>query len=781
MVVVFSIGLTLLLSLWTSTTSHQIPEGVLQMECRDRYFMIAVNLSFTGEDPQFEVVDEMGAYPITESYGAQHGYTVRILLSQGLVELRASFFSHHTSSQDDLLFTFSFNLIVSRDGENVKFPLYKTCSPTLTWAPREVTCEANYMEVSVKSDEACPTKTKEDDWNASTQMVYTYATSEWQVALKRPGQLMIPINISEASRRGYEFHLTEGRLAFRTPYGQPDSFVAPVNGVPVEVVHAILFSRQGWIIIKVDLLAACSMHEGSHENGYLQWKMPEFLDSTNKVDKTQVAVGINGKLQQTHFSGLGDTSNSSTEQSGYVVQLQNSIFQIRIPYNAEGRQRKSLVSDGLKEFYIFNLYLEQILLDEDQVSVRVRIFRTLVTPLLPRPLLCVNETLFEERTFLVYLGDIPEDVALVAVSLNGREFSLQEIMIDFTVTAVAHTNNTHGYTLKVPFDHPVVIQQFSKHDNAMKYTVTIQFTLHVLPEKEPIYHQTAIVALMDASPPEVDAFCSDSGIRFTLEHRPFDHLWQITIGSDLLSSELATRHGYIVTNDSQRLQLDVPLFTTGYKYNNVTLKGFSGTFEVLLRDPEASEVHRSITKTCPFSLSQYISCSTNGTMTVMVDLSPNIQNGVIPARTHLLDRNCRPKDSDRTTVLFSFPLNSCGTTVKVGKEAVTYQNEIFLPSESHKGGNSLEGSHDLQSVTIQCTYPLDGLHRFFWTYMFDSDTTGVGRIVYAKQPSHELQTSTTQPTTAKRKWSIFLQPSYRFPSGYVKMPNFPTVSQRRGL
>lgn len=49
--------------------------------------------------------------------------------------------------QDDLLFTFSFNLIVSRDGENVKFPLHKTCSPTLTWAPREITCEANYMEV----------------------------------------------------------------------------------------------------------------------------------------------------------------------------------------------------------------------------------------------------------------------------------------------------------------------------------------------------------------------------------------------------------------------------------------------------------------------------------------------------------------------------------------------------------------------------------------------------------------------------------------------------------
>lgn len=92
------------------------------MECRDRYFMIVINLSFTGEDPQFEVVgkgnflyhvkmilmnkcklnftlDEMGAYPITECYGAQHGYTVSVLLAQGLVELRASYFSHHTSSQ----------------------------------------------------------------------------------------------------------------------------------------------------------------------------------------------------------------------------------------------------------------------------------------------------------------------------------------------------------------------------------------------------------------------------------------------------------------------------------------------------------------------------------------------------------------------------------------------------------------------------------------------------------------------------------------------------------
>lgn len=119
--------------------------------------------------------DDEGANPNTESYGAQHGYTITILPARGLVELRASYFSHHTSSQvrshdnnrctnsssililtflvvlslqDDSSFTFSFNLIVSRDGEEVKLPLTKTCSPALEWAPREVTCEVNYMEVT---------------------------------------------------------------------------------------------------------------------------------------------------------------------------------------------------------------------------------------------------------------------------------------------------------------------------------------------------------------------------------------------------------------------------------------------------------------------------------------------------------------------------------------------------------------------------------------------------------------------------------------------------------
>lgn len=69
-----------------------------------------------------------------------------------------------------------------------------------------------------------------------------------------------------------------------------------------------------------------------------------------------------------------------------------------------------------------------------------------------------------------------------------------------------------------------------------------------------------------SAPPAINASCSASGIHFTLEQGSFSHLWQITVGSDLLTSQLAARHGYVLSNHSQRLQLDVPLFTTGYKY-----------------------------------------------------------------------------------------------------------------------------------------------------------------------------------------------------------------------
>ncbi len=90
------------------------------MECRDRYFMIAVDLSAVAE-PHFEavgklqhkwkhnftgvdtcwvtvicVLDETGVYPITEQYAAECGYSITVCPVRNQMELRASYFSCHT-------------------------------------------------------------------------------------------------------------------------------------------------------------------------------------------------------------------------------------------------------------------------------------------------------------------------------------------------------------------------------------------------------------------------------------------------------------------------------------------------------------------------------------------------------------------------------------------------------------------------------------------------------------------------------------------------------------
>ncbi|KAM8747504.1 uncharacterized protein AB9X84_015496 [Acanthopagrus schlegelii] len=759
----FCFGVALLLSMWSTAECADIPNGVYHMECRDRYFMITVDLSFTGEELYFEAVDGTGVYHITEQYAAKCGYTVSVLPLQGHVELRASYFSCHTGNKDDEVFTFNFNLIPTNDRQNVTYTFNETCSPSLPWSPREVTCETNYMEVSVRSELNCPSGTMKDDWNA-LKLAHSSTTSDWQVMFQKGEEQLPSMNLSEARKQSYLFDLTDGRLVFRTPYGQPDSVSTEVNGVPVEVVHATLFSRQSWAVLMVDLVAACSMHDGSFDSGYMVWETPEELYPSH--DGTQLRVGLNGDLVEQPVA----------EERGYMVEEHNSTVQISIPCNAEGTYRKSLITGELYEFYIFHLYLEQILMDEDGVETRLRCQRTLNTPLLPRPVLTENQTVLEEHTFTVYLGDVPTDVKLAAVHLNGQEFTMPFTNASRYTIAQVDLNNTHGYTLKVPFDDPVVIQQFSKEDAVLQYRLDINYTLTVLPENTTFYHMGSVVAVFtDVSPPAFAAVCSESGISFKLDHRPFDYLWEILIGSDPLTSELAAQHGYIMTNNSQSLLLDVPLFTHGYEYKDVTLKGFSGTFEILVRDREISEVQSSTVKTCPFPSTEFIMCSTDGRMTVVADFSVAIPSGGVAARTNLIDRYCGPKEADGTRALFSFPLNSCGATVKLGRENVTYQNEILYTKKTQNSKRVV--SDNTTRVIIQCTYPVAGLHRLFSVYKFESDTVGYGSIIRTMQPTAGLQSPTVKPTAAlkttpaaqRRRAPVAYLPALHPPARYIKV------------
>nr|XP_020441551.1 uncharacterized protein LOC109951402 [Monopterus albus] len=721
----FVLGVALLLPLSPAACDH-IPDGLVQMACHDRYFMMAVNFSFGEEEPRFNAVDGMGVYPITKQYAARCGYSV--LTVPGQVELRASYFSCHTDNKDQV-FTFSFNLTVTHEGREVAYALNKTCSPSLPWSPREVTCEINYIEVSVSVGDTCPAMTQSADWNAlSTARSST--PSDWQVMFYTAKVQLPPMNLSEACKQGYVFELTNGRLVFRTPYGQPDSFSTEVNGVPVEVVHATLFSRHSWVVFMVELVAACSMSEGSHDGGHVIWETPEALYPS--LNSTQIKVGFGSELMELQIA----------EERGLAVSQHNATIQLHIPYNVEGGYRKIFVNSDLYEYYIFNLYFEQISVDENHLETRLRYRRVLHTPLLPHPLFINDRTVHGDWMFSVYLGDVPEDVELAALQLNGHEMTLSQSNAS-TITKVGYTNKTSGFILNVSFDDPIVLHQYSSADAVFQYKLDINYTLMVLPENEPFYYLTSVAALFsDVSPPTFHAICFESGISFKLNYQPFHYLWEISIGSDLLTPELAAHRGYIMSNDSKTLLLNVSLFTPGYTYKDITLNGFLGTFEILMRERKTLEVQGSTIKTCPFSPMEFIVCSTDGWMTVVADMSLTIPQGGIPALTNLIDTECGPKEADNTRALFSFPINACGSSIKLGKDNVTYQNEIFSKYPD------VNKAAVTDRVLVQCMYPLAGLHRLFSVYRFESETAGVGSIIHKTQPTADLQ-SNTKPATAQ--------------------------------
>lgn len=69
----------------------------------------------------------------------------------------------------------------------------------------------------------------------------------------------------------------------------------------------------------------------------------------------------------------------------------------------------------------------------------------------------------EEHSFSVFLGDLPSDVTLAAVSLNRQELVVPfENASRYTLIEESQEDDTHGYVLKVPLDDAVVTQQVNE-------------------------------------------------------------------------------------------------------------------------------------------------------------------------------------------------------------------------------------------------------------------------------------------------------------------------------
>ncbi|RXN21476.1 egg envelope glyco -like precursor [Labeo rohita] len=604
-----------------------IPVIPIVVECKTRSLFISLDIPPSGSEPRFEAVDARGAYPVTESYGAQCGYTYSVQPLLGRVVLRASYFSCHTDNQ-----------------------------------------------VSVRTDLPCPTAGSiKDDFSAAYAVAQSSAVEAWQVILQQEGQQSAVMSTEDAATLGYFIMATPGRLVFRTTFGQPYSSVKMVNNVAVEVIQATVFFRQNWMVVMVDLVAACSLDEGSFDGYRLHWRTPAVMTplvvGPSELRSEYIGMGVDGEV----------VDEQAATDRGYSVTVSEETVDSSIPYAAEGGIRKSFVMDNVyNELYMVQLTYQQTFVDQRGVVTKHNVVRQMATPPIPRPPFSVNQTTLEERVFQVYLGNIPFDVELVSVELNGQEISvLTAAQMGYSITRVSEENNTFAYIIRVPFEDQFVVKQYVS-EGFFEYSLEIKWTLNIMPQMEAYYHFSSVSAfIIDALPPVFDSMCADNGISFMKDHQQYDYLWDIGIGSYTLTPQLASERGYILTNDSTTLILDVPLFTIGYIYEDITLQQFYGTFELLTKNAKTLAIEQSSSKRCLFQTTELLVCSTDGVMTVVSDITKAVPSAD-PARTTLLDQSCRPQETDETRVLFSFGLNTCGTRFQIDQQYVTYENEIIF-------------------------------------------------------------------------------------------------------
>ncbi|XP_052315586.1 uncharacterized protein LOC118392015 isoform X6 [Oncorhynchus keta] len=779
----FWLRVFVLLSVWPSVRCSDLPRGAIETVCRDRYLLVTTQLSVAGNEPRFEAVDADGVHPITKQYGSECGYMFSILPLPGHAELRASYFSCHTDNQDDEVFTFSFNLItIDANGVEATYSVNATCSLSLPWSPREVSCEENYMEVSVRGEVSDLPGTKADVWSAALAKAHSSAMSTWQVMFQQEGQQLTLMSPSEARELGYVFYLTQGRLVFRSPYtpGSVMGSVTMVNGTLVEVVYLILVSRQRWMVIMVNLVVACSTDEGMYDGVGLVWQTPTLLSplfsGLSGSESIKISMGVDGQL----------LDEPITAERGYSLDISDTTVQISIPFNAAGGYRKSFVMDNMyREFYVVRLYYEQIFMDDSGVETRLRLHRPMNTPLLIQHLSIINQTVLEDRVFTVYLGNLSYDVDLVAVTLNGHNFTILEAnKSGLVITMVPQPNSTlHAYILRVPFEDAVVHKLYSP-EGLLQFSMDINYTLVIMPQKEPFYYLASVVAQFnDVFPPVFKGVCNEKSISFQMAHKPFDYLWEVGVGPYILNSNLAAKRGYIMQNDSKSLTLEVPLFSVGYTYKDINLKQFYGSFEIRSRLPKTLEVKSSLAKACLFQTTEVIAltqrslvCSTEGVVTVVTDVTLAIP-GAEPNGTFLLDSTCRPQETDDTRALFSFGLHTCGTRVQVDHQHVTYENDINVEHKSQSVNATVKTGDTASVVIVRCVYPLSDLYKLFAYWRFEADFPGVGTILTRETvktfPPTTL-TTTRRPLTSTTTSNTGLSPGREMPgihprAKYVKV------------
>ncbi|XP_048857335.1 uncharacterized protein LOC125724912 [Brienomyrus brachyistius] len=683
----------LLQSLLSFGVPHQAPVGMFRTECLDRHFSLVVKSSFLGSTFRFDIEGDSGVHPVSGRRAAQCGYTV-LLNPAGDLVLRASYLACDVDSQDvtgpQLLVWF---MNTEADDSESTYPFLLTC-PLPHWSPREIVCEENYMECVVSS---------------SHQGSEEGGTKEWRVVFSVPAKPSSSLSamkeetlsLKEAQLMGYHVNATGTRIILRCAYSAPHAYVMQEKGVILEVISATVFYRHQWTLLMVDTSLACNMHKGELDGSYILWRSPQLLPPLVQVpyEEKGAAVGVAGSF----------LSDCKLQQRGYRLSIEDGVVVIGIPFGADGGFLKSHVMHGkYSQSYSIDLFYMHQWRDAQWDLTQHRSFRHLWTPAVPRTPSIMNLTVPAEGVFSVSLGAFPPDVSLTHLTVGGHVVPIPDAeKFGLLVSHVPLPNGSHSYLLQVPFSHHLVAQKYLGN-RFRRYTLQVNFTLLLVPHGETFSHPASVVCeLQDVVFPKIKAQCTDASIRLQLHYGNMEAQWWLYIGGHRLEPELVDKGGYWLENGPGYLGVEVPLFGPGMAYEDLSLQGLVANLVISLVDVDTGTAEHSFIQRCTFPLRELMVCLPDGRMVVLVDTAGALPP-VDPRHTSLLDPSCKPQDSDHSRALFSFRLNSCGTTVSVEENNLVFINEVRYSPKGQPAPNQFTHPSYRYRRPIGCRYPING-------------------------------------------------------------------------
>ncbi|XP_072711722.1 uncharacterized protein [Ciconia boyciana] len=662
----------LISEIWTQERS-----GPMSSECLGNLLRITLSAEyFEDKYLSFSVVDQSGiAWELDEAMASQCGYTVTYS-NWSNIEFRASALSCHSHLEKDV-FTVTIQIKTSHtpDMKNAATHLKSASCHYDPWSPRELLCESNYMEVSVRRE--VPQTVKDfiqdepEDWTLAFPEAKAGEASIWQIVFHQPEEKKALL-VSDAWSAGYGLNTTDTRVLLRIPYTAVQIQLVEAQGITFSAVRSSTFYKQRWMILVVDTAVACPVDGVDYTNKTIIWTVPKYIQPLSAGATSFKDVLVEAGVD------LHKLSAKEMASRKYVLSNDLNAITMKIPIGAEGGYYKTSVSSGQHGAkYTINLFLEHQWEDNKWGLTKHTIIKEIETPFEQIELAITNNSNLSVRLINVTVGMFLPDVELVNLTIEGATVAVPEaVQHGYLTYEIRYANGSKAYVIQVPFDAPSIKKEYLRPDmRAYTMNVTLAFITHPTSETFAVPVIT-VSTVKDAVLPRARGFCDGRNLHLIITRGNVDQNWLPFISDWHLTPEAAQKYNYSLRDNGTHLAISVPFLSSHVNYEDFHTSGIKASLHLTLKDGITLANRRDFSISCRFSPSDLIQCLPNGTVVITaVKLA-----GIADLDTSLLvlrDRQCKPSLLTEKTATFKFNVNTCGTSRKFNSTTMTYENGVL--------------------------------------------------------------------------------------------------------